>query len=311
LAISADDAKTYKGYRLFACDGTSFFVGSMKNASLREYFGDKTTVKDRAMCRIGGIVDVLNECIVDAIVAPFSRGERSIVIEQVKKLSDVKNALFLYDRGYWSPDLLRNILKNEQKFLMRLAANTGNHIVKDEDGELHAFREVFVTLPGGGIETLLTNLGEEEVSDEELAWLYTKRWGAETKYLELKTRLELGNFSGKTANIVLQDIYSTLYISNLVAAISSEADEIIEERNAEKNNKYEQKAKRSLCISVLRSRFIGIILNPNPLARAMQLQRLARDISRDVTYTGNSKPKPRSKRKLKEARLSKPKKSCL
>jgi hypothetical protein len=311
LAVGAKEAKTYKDYRLYSCDGTSFFVGDMKYASLREYFDVATTVEGRVMCRIGGIVDVLNDCIVSAMVAPFSRGERSIVIEQIKELCAVKNALFLFDRGYWSPDLIKEILNNKQKFLMRLASNTGNTIVEDELGELHAFRKVFVTLPSGEIETLLTNLSEEEVSDEELAWLYTKRWGVETKYLELKSRLEIGNLSGKTANIVLQDIYSTLYISNLVAFISSETDKIIEERTAGKDNKYDQKAKRSRCISALRSRFVKICLNPNPLARAQLLNQLARDISRDVAYIGKSKSKPRSKRKIKEARLRNPKKSCL
>jgi len=138
MAEEGEGARLYKGYRLFACDGTSFVAGKLEQ--LKEYFGEKTTVAGKAMCRIGGVVDVLNECIVRATVSPFCVGERALAIEQVEQLKAVSNALYLFDRGYWSPELVGNIMKNGQKFLMRLASNTGKTIVKDENGNAYELR---------------------------------------------------------------------------------------------------------------------------------------------------------------------------
>jgi len=305
LAVKSDDAGLYKGYRLFAVDGTSFVVGLL--CGLSEYFGQSTTVKDKAMCRISGVVDVNNDCIVNAVVSPFSTGERALAIEQVEQLKSVINALFLFDRGYWSAELVSDIIKNDQKFLMRLASNSGKTVIKDESGTPYHLRRYSFKLPSGETEVLLTNLTEDEVSDDELAALYAKRWSVETKYLELKDRLQINKFSGTSVNTVLQDIYSTLYISNLVAFICFESDEIIKERTTDKNNKYEQKTNRSTCISTLRKRFVDICLLEDDGMRSIALRRLYSDISKDVIYVNKSKPRPRDKTKLKNVRKNKSK----
>ena len=309
LAVNSDGARLFKGFRIFAVDGTSFVVGAL--GKLAEYFGTSTTIEGKAMCRISAVVDVLNECIVNGIVSPFCVGERALAIEQIKQLMSVTNALFLFDRGYWSPELVSAIIENGQKFVMRLPSNVGKTIVKDKDGNIVKLRRYSFILPSGERETLLTNLTKDEMSDEELADLYAMRWGAETKYLELKDRLQIDQFSGESVNIVLQDIYSTLYMSNLVAFICFESDEIIKERTTGKNNKYEKKSNRSTCISALRTRFVEICFMANEQKREEALRRLYIEISKDTVDIGKSKSRPRDKRKLKESRLHRPKKSAL
>jgi hypothetical protein len=293
----------YKGYRLYGVDGTSFVVGKLPK--LAEYFGESTTVAGKAMCRISGVVDVLNECIVNASVSGFATGERALAIEQITQLKTVLNALYLFDRGYWSPELVRSIIGNGQKFLMRLASNAGKTIVTDETGNECVLRRHSFKLPSGETEVLLTNLSSDEVSDDELGALYAKRWGAETKYLELKDRLQIDRFSGNSVNIVLQDIYSTLYISNVVAFTCGEADEIIREKTAGKSNKYQQKSNRTTCISTLRTRFIFICLLSDDHLIDIELQKLFNDIAKDVVYVSKSKSRPRDKRKIKQARSHK------
>ena len=286
LAADDEGAKKHKGYRIFAVDGTSFVVGVLRK--LEDYFGKSTTVKDKAMCRISAVVDILNNCIVNAVVSPFSVGERKLALKQIEELKAAKNALFLFDRGYWSVGLVSKIIQNEQKFLMRIQGSNLNAAKKQK------LRCYSFILPGGNEEILVTNLSEDEMSDNDLVCLYAKRWGIETKYLELKDRLQIDKFSGESSNIVLQDIYSTLYISNLVAFLCFESDELIKEKIADKGNKYEQKTNRSTCISALRKRFVDICLLENPLRRDAALQRLVKDISKDVTYAGKSKPRPRN-----------------
>jgi len=300
LAVDENGSKLYKGYRIFAIDGTSFVVGDLEK--LKGYFGESTSVAGRAMCRISGVVDVINNCIADAAVSPFNVGERALAIKQIEKLRSVSNALYLFDRGYWSPELTSSIIKKGQKFLMRLASNAGKTTVTDENGNPYDLRRYSFTLPSGNEEILLTNIPENEMSDIELAALYAKRWGVETKYLELKDRLQLDKFSGETVNIVLQDIYSTMYISNLVAFICQDADEIIAEKAEGKDYKYEQKANRTHCIAAIRKRFIKLLLSNDTERQKAEFQRLVDDISTSKTYIGKSKPKPRNMRKFNNSR---------
>ena len=303
LAIEEDDkTKLYKGYRLFANDGTSFIVGPLEK--LKEFFGESTTVAGKAICRISGIVDVLNNVIIDAAVSPFSVGERALAIGQIEKLAYITNALYLYDRGYWSSELVACIIKNRQKFLMRLASNTGKTIVRDENGTPYPLRRCSFILPNGELEVLLTNIPADEMTDDELIRLYTKRWGIETKYLELKERLHLDVINSSSINIILQDIYSALYFSNLVAFICEDADDIISEKIIGKNYKYDQKANRANCIAILRKRFVRLFLLDDTERQKKEFQHIVDEISRCKTYIGKSKPRPRVVSKSKKSRNS-------
>ena len=156
LTVNSQTARLWRGYRLFGIDGTSFFVGKMEK--LAEYFGSSTTVPGKAMCRISAVVDIANDCIANAIVSPLSVGERALALEQIEQLRNVANALYLLDRGYWSPKLVEKIVNNRQKFVMRLASNAGKTIVADENHEHYQLRKYSFTLPSGETEILLTNL---------------------------------------------------------------------------------------------------------------------------------------------------------
>ena len=295
LALDDADARLFKGYRLFAVDGTSFAVGDIKR--LGNHFGKSTSIAGNAMCRISGVVDVLEKCLVNARVSPFSTGERTLAISQINEMESVSNALYLFDRGYWSPELVETVIGNGQKFLMRISKGNEKAALKK------TLRHFSFTLPNGNEEILVTNLSDDEITDDELAVLYAKRWGVETKYLELKARLQIDKFSGESANIVLQDIYSTMYISNLVAFTCSEADKLIREKTDNKGNKYVQKANRTTCISVFRKRFVDLCFMDDPLLQSMALDKLYNDISKHVSYTGKSEPRPRDKRQIKNSRL--------
>lgn len=299
LVVGNTHPKLYRGYRLYAIDGTTFTVGNINEMS--SYFGQSTAIDGLAMCRISAVVDVLDDAIADATVAGFCEGERVLAIAQVKKLKSVVDALFLFDRGYWSPELVTQIISNGQKFLMRLPSNNNKSSVV-VGGERIALRRLIFTLPCGEPEILITNIPKEEMSDNEIFALYAKRWGVETKYLELKARLQIDKFSQQSVNAVLQDIYATMYISNLVAFIADSTNDIIQAKTSGKGNKYEQKPNKSTCIAALRKRFIDICLADSPAKRQTQLVRFYHDLSKSVIYKGKSKPRPRDNRKIKSSR---------
>ena len=77
-------------------------------------------------------------------------------------------------------------------------------------------RFVRVRLSTGEWEVLVTSL-RDEVAYPTAGFLelYHWRWGVETFYGVLKTRLDLENFSGLGAEAVRQDFHATVYLTGL------------------------------------------------------------------------------------------------
>ena len=95
-------------------------------------------------------------------------------------------------------------------------------------------RFVRVKLKTGKNEVLVTRLLDEiEFSSEEFLEIYHLRGGVEGFYAIVKTRLNLENFSDKTAESVYQDFYSTIYLSGIESIFTEDTDEQL----AEKPNK--------------------------------------------------------------------------
>jgi hypothetical protein len=82
-------------------------------------------------------------------------------------------------------------------------------------------RLIRVQLKGGETEVLATSLLDEEAFPR--AWfkrLYHLRWGVEEGYKREKSRLEIENFSGLSAQIVQQDFYAKIFVLNLAAVLA-------------------------------------------------------------------------------------------
>ena len=90
-------------------------------------------------------------------------------------------------------------------------------------------RLVRIKLSTEEYEVLATSLLKEQryVTDFFKA-VYHLRWGVETLYGLLKTRLELENFSGKTVTSSLPDFYATLYLMSLESLLTMETDAILQ-----------------------------------------------------------------------------------
>ena len=109
--------------------------------------------------------------------------------------------------------------------------------------------------------------------------LYFKRWGIETAYDTLKSKLQLENFSGKTEVSVLQDFYATVYLAGFAALCAAEADKLIAANDQNKKLKYARKSNQNRTIAKLRNRFWRILLEDNPLIQDFLLMRLCKDIA--------------------------------
>ncbi|WP_459931746.1 transposase, partial [Desulfosporosinus burensis] len=187
-------------------------------------------------------------------------GEREIAIELIEKLKTMglKNDLILFDRGYPSKKFIAYLDSSEIKYLMRVKTNSmkefneamePDQIVEIKvEGKRIKVRVLRFMLDSEVEEVLVTNLFDETLGIQEFKALYFKRWGIEVKYLELKSRLQIENFTGDTVISVEQDFYASMYLSNMVALAKNEADEKILENNEDKSLKYEYKVNTNILI---------------------------------------------------------------
>ena len=76
-------------------------------------------------------------------------------------------------------------------------------------------RVVNIKLETGEIESLITNLPQDQISTENLNEIYQARWGIECSYKTLKQRLQIQNYTAQTEIGIQQDIYSTFLMYNL------------------------------------------------------------------------------------------------
>lgn len=61
---------------------------------------------------------------------------------------------------------------------------------------------------------LATNLSREEFPKEAFSEMYSLRWGDKAAYRYINDRLQFRKFSGARTNLIVQDIFATVYISN-------------------------------------------------------------------------------------------------
>jgi hypothetical protein len=118
-------------------------------------------------------------------------------------------------------------------------------------------RFVRVLLKTGEYEVLVTSLlDEHEYQTAEFKSLYALRWGEETFYGILQTRLHLENFTGKTAESVYQDFYATVYLTGLESILTAQCDVFL----ASKPTQKPQQVNRAVSFHALKDYAIEILV---------------------------------------------------
>ena len=190
------------------------------------------------------------------------------------------------------------IQKNTSKTIRNDTKSSGIFKVKYA-GKTYKFRFFKFILPSGELEILATNLSVDEASDENLAELYSLRWGIESKFKLLKSLLAFETFSGKSKLIVLQDFWATVYLSNLLTFACWAADEIIVQNNINKIFKNVHVANRAVAISLLKDEFIKILLDDSPRRRTRKIRELIFDIAKFDSSVERKRAFTRDKNALK------------
>ena len=135
-------------------------------------------------------------------------------------------------------------------------------------------RFVSVRLPEGQLEVLVTTLlDERNYPTEEFSDLYHRRWGHETFYNRLKSRLDLENFSGQTVEAVRQDFHAAVLLCNLERLLTQPASEAVAQASA--GHQHAKQVNRADSYHALKDQVLDLLYSDLPAEKVIgKLQRL-------------------------------------
>jgi hypothetical protein len=280
---------TWNGMRTLSIDGSRLVLPNHK--SVKEEFGvhkfGPNADSERSLALFSILYDVLNLISIDAQIAPYASSERDLLYQHLDKMKPAD--LLLLDRGYPSLALFFLLQAKGIQFCVRMKDNwwlSVNDFIKSNEKErivtfklpkkdkkiLKDFSEwqdkeiscrlIRVELPSGESEILCTSLTDmEKYLHADFAELYHYRWNEEEAFKLLKCRIELEDFSGKTAKAVKQDFYAKVFLLTLCAAYAYPIDEKVrEEYKADQNRKYDQKINRTNAIAMTKDILISVFI---------------------------------------------------
>jgi hypothetical protein len=83
----------------------------------------------------------------------------------------------------------------------------------------------------------------------------------EIRYGVVKTRLQLENFSGLTAESVRQDLFATIFITNLESVLTEEATTQLEKKSSK--NLYPQQVNQAISFNAIKNYVIALFYLEN------------------------------------------------
>ena len=337
-----DNYKTYKGFRLLAIDGCVMEVPNTKETQLHYGFlsnSDKSYKVARALT--SHLVDVENKLAVSTTMGRYDTSERNLAKINIEKMIALgaphSRDLILFDRGYPSAAFILYLLSQGVHFLMRVSSGFYKEVVgtstqdetvqititKERAKELKAqgtpipkgtiltLRVLKVTLSTGETEILITDVKADQLSQEDGKSLYFKRWGIETRFNELKHQFEIENFSGETPTVIEQDFYATTLLSNMASLIEQDAQEEMQERNANKTLKYDEyKINHNILVGKLKNRLVEILLEEDNEKKDAMYHRLITELKCNIVPVIKGRSFPRKKQN-KANKYAKTKRRCL
>ncbi|MGB3915941.1 MAG: transposase [Thiothrix litoralis] len=148
----------------------------------------------------------------------------------------------MFDRNYASYELLAELTQQQRAFATARAMLNLPKTLR--------VRFVRVRLDTGEWKVLVTSLLDEQLyPTATFKALYHLRWGIETFYGILKTRLELENFSGISVESVKQDFYATLYLTGLESILTADEQDSLNQRLTQ----HPQTVNRGVAFNILTS----------------------------------------------------------
>lgn len=276
---------TYHGRRLFAVDGSKIRLPDTDENKeifgVATYANQKKHVKgEHAFAMASVLYDVLNNVAVNAVLERSDKAEIDVATHHWKYLK--RGDIVVLDRGYGAYRTMAQITATGADFVIRcssasflianqmlqgIGADSITTTVKapikilrehqDSPPEL-ALRFVRVILPTGESEVVATSLRDEQTyPTDSFKKLYGYRWGIETFYGIIKTRLCLENFTGLSVEAVRQDFFATIFLSSLESLLTEESDEQLKQKQA----RYAQQVNNAVSFHAIKHKAFDLLLS--------------------------------------------------
>ena len=126
--MGIDVPKTFRGYRLVACDGSD--INIPYNPEDLETFHQNGDKKGYNQLHLNAFFDILNGIYIDCVLEPDRKShERTAFNIMVDRYKSDYPAIIMADRGYESYNVLAHLTESGQKFLIRLKDDGSNGIL--------------------------------------------------------------------------------------------------------------------------------------------------------------------------------------
>ena len=287
------EVRRWRGHRLLGIDGSTLRLPN--HPELLEEFTPvpinsepNIAAKMYPQARISVLYDLLNRVGLDGQLRPSSQGEVGLAVEQLDQAR--RQDIIVTDRGYTGYPYLSAVIYMGLHFISRCSTasfaaaqelfrmnRAGRSIItkimvapEHRQHLLECGRELELTvrfislrLPTGELEVLVTSLvDEQEYPTEDFLEVYNSRWNEETFFFLLKSRLDLENFSGYTAEAVRQDFYSTLLLSNIESVLIGPTASTLEQQTQGLN--YTSRVNHAVSYHAIKHRLIDLLYSDTP-----------------------------------------------
>ena len=295
--------RQWKGHRLLGYD--SSLIRLPNRPALGQEFGwvqcsnQAGASGQYPQARLSVLTDLLNRIALHTLFVPWQQSERALALAHLPQMQP--EDVGILDRGFASYELFAQFVARQRLFVCRCPSSSFgavNQLFQDNQAgrsvvvtlrpsspKLAAVRQaglpeaitvrlVTVRLDTGALEVLATNLLDEvRYPTAEFKELYHCRWGIETFYGLLKGRLDLEHFTGLSVEAVRQDLYATIFLSNLESVLIQPAQEQLQQKSQALAQG--QQVNHAVSFHGLKSRIIALLLSAEPISQVLpKLQRL-------------------------------------
>ena len=265
------EEERFWGMRVLGIDGSNVILPD--NKAIYEAFGKirRTSGKKGkkgegyySYAQASVLYDVLNKIAIDSLFAESSAYEVDLAEQHLAYTQE--GDLLVCDRNYASYRWLATLVHHQRGFVIRCQRNSFKPVqamfagegadsqivtLSVPPGKVKEIRQrrlpnkikvrlIRVTLSDGSYEVLVTNLLDEKAyPTADFSHLYQLRWGVETFYQRLKTRLTLENFSGYSVEAVKQDFFAAVFLTGLETILTQDAQAQLRQRSATTRHTYQ------------------------------------------------------------------------
>jgi hypothetical protein len=315
--------RRFWGFRLLGIDGSKVILPD--NEAIYAEFGWVKRPSGRkaqagqgrySYSLVSVLYDVLNDISLDSRMGSVEAYEVDLAQQHLPYTRE--DDLLLQDRNFPSYRWLATLKKANRHFVIRCSRSSFAQVrrmfrgqgpdsqlvsLKPSPEKLAEIRQrglpeqiqvrlVRLRLANGDIEILVTDLVDEALyPTAEFGGLYHLRWGIETFYGRLKTRLGLENFSGLSPEAVKQDFYATVFITGLEAILTDTAQARLQARSSQTQHTYQ--VNKAVSFNAVKNHVLELFYQQSDLD--LLLEKLTRLFLTDPTCVRPERLVPRRK----------------